>query len=815
MSEEYRYDAFISYRHSELDKFVAENLHKQMEAFHVSKLVAARNGYTKHKINRVFRDKEELPITENLDDPIMAAIRDSEFLIVICTPRLKESQWCRKEIQSFIEIHGREKVLAVLAEGEPADSYPEELLHREKTITHEDGTTEVIMEDIEPLGADVRGKNHREIRKAIKEELPRLIAPIFGTSYDGLRQRHREQRLRKILSISIVVSAVFLTFGIISMVMALQIAGQRQQLQLQNEKITEQNAKITEQNESLLYDQAISLAEESSRLLESGDRVGAIQTAAKALSGDLPYTEEAEYALSESLHVYEAGDTLQPSYQVKAAGNVTEIAISPEGTYFASLDGVNQMQIRKLEDGSLISTMDDIGSFEDRNVVFLSDTKLAYIQGEDRGVYLHDITENTDTPLITDTRYSFLATDAERKYLLAGHSGMLRFYRIQDMTLVQQIAVDKPYEAMSKGAFYTGDSGEYYLVKLGDLTDLSTSTYQLGIIDLQTGKMKTIDFEEFSIQDLTARNGILYVLANAYDPQHTENACRVVAYRTEDWTRLWQQEFSDEYGSFVLVNGGDDDVVLANIGAELRLFEGKTGTVRKSFSISSNPICQYGAANANLFVVFTQQGNRINVSTDAGDAYENASSYKPHSDQLSKGYLGGGGILFTEIGSNTVTRYIYDDPEHEVYEGEIEVVNTEALCSYGEAREFAGEHGYADPKLVNRIFENPAGTKRFVCYRNDKLAIYDAESDELLTTISKTGYDIDTYFGEDADGNYYVGNASGAYKLDCGDRVVAYVEYLRRVNAEEGTFIIRKGNDCTICPNYSLDQLMEMAKEYE
>ena len=27
------YDAFISYRHTDLDKFVAENLHKQLEAY--------------------------------------------------------------------------------------------------------------------------------------------------------------------------------------------------------------------------------------------------------------------------------------------------------------------------------------------------------------------------------------------------------------------------------------------------------------------------------------------------------------------------------------------------------------------------------------------------------------------------------------------------------------------------------------------------------------------------------------------------------------------------------------------------------------
>ena len=48
--ENVKYDAFISYRHCELDKFVAENLHKQLEAFKIPKsLINAgkTNGKTK------------------------------------------------------------------------------------------------------------------------------------------------------------------------------------------------------------------------------------------------------------------------------------------------------------------------------------------------------------------------------------------------------------------------------------------------------------------------------------------------------------------------------------------------------------------------------------------------------------------------------------------------------------------------------------------------------------------------------------------------------------------------------------------------
>ena len=108
---EMRYDAFISYRHSELDKFVAEELHKQLENFKIPKNIAKQSN--KKKISRIFRDKDELPITSNLADPILNALQMSEYLIVICSPRLKESLWCKREIENFISMHGQEKILKI------------------------------------------------------------------------------------------------------------------------------------------------------------------------------------------------------------------------------------------------------------------------------------------------------------------------------------------------------------------------------------------------------------------------------------------------------------------------------------------------------------------------------------------------------------------------------------------------------------------------------------------------------------------------------------------------------------------------------
>ena len=147
--QEIKYDAFISYRHCELDQFIAVTLHKELEAFKLPNAIAKQletKGNNKKKIERVFRDRDELPITNNLADPITNALRNSEFLLVICSPRIKESLWCRKEIETFISMHGREKVFAVLIEGEPADSFPEELLYAEKLITDENGVEHIMKE---------------------------------------------------------------------------------------------------------------------------------------------------------------------------------------------------------------------------------------------------------------------------------------------------------------------------------------------------------------------------------------------------------------------------------------------------------------------------------------------------------------------------------------------------------------------------------------------------------------------------------------------------------------------------------------------
>ena len=170
---ERKFDAFISYRHHPVDSAVAAAVQKQLEHFTIPRAVQQKTG--KKRIEHIFRDKEELPVTSDLNDNIGLALSNSAYLIVICSPRTKESIWVQKEIETFLKTHNRENVLTVLAEGEPGDVIPELLLSEEITTTDANGNEITKTIPREPLSCDYR----MGIRKAKSVELLRLECRIL------------------------------------------------------------------------------------------------------------------------------------------------------------------------------------------------------------------------------------------------------------------------------------------------------------------------------------------------------------------------------------------------------------------------------------------------------------------------------------------------------------------------------------------------------------------------------------------------------------------------------------------------------------
>ena len=194
--ETYRYDAFISYRHVEPDRGWAKWLHGALETYRVPKQLVAK-GYPK-RLERVFRDEEELPANADLSSQITAALNESKFLIVVCSPRAVESRWVNAEVEHFRKLGRHDRILALLVEGEPGKSFPKALVEIRRSVVDaaSDGTTYTheVVEDVEPLAADVRPERSDQNPQALRNNARlRLMACILGCRFDDLRQRDAER----------------------------------------------------------------------------------------------------------------------------------------------------------------------------------------------------------------------------------------------------------------------------------------------------------------------------------------------------------------------------------------------------------------------------------------------------------------------------------------------------------------------------------------------------------------------------------------------------------------------------------------------
>ena len=273
MEAAYKYEAFISYRHLEPDESMAKKLHTAIETFRIPGYIKKKTG--KAKMGRVFRDAEELPLSSDLGSDITRALEQSKWLIVVCSPQLPLSKWCLKEIDIFIALGRQDRILTLLVDGEPAESFPPQL------CTSKQGETS----EREPLAADVRGATKAIRLKKLRRQKLKLLAPILGVEYDALRQRARERRLR---------AAAALGFGA-----ALLVGGFLAYAAVQSHK-------IEAQRNNALRNQSLYLADLSARVYGEGDRVVALLLALEALPRNLdqpekPYVEEAAVALKNAL----------------------------------------------------------------------------------------------------------------------------------------------------------------------------------------------------------------------------------------------------------------------------------------------------------------------------------------------------------------------------------------------------------------------------------------------------------------------------------------------------------------------------------
>lgn len=356
---DYKYKAFISYRHIEPDMQAAERLQKLLEAYKPPKSLGIKKENW-----RIFRDVSELQSSSDLSEIIKNAIESSEFLIVICSPQYTESKWCLQELTRFRELHDNKNtnIITLLVNGDPRVSFPEELTYAEVTTTDEKGETVTVKVDVEPLAANIVSDNLKDSMKKLRTEYLRIAAPLLGCDFNDLFQREKRREAARRRRIFGSVSGILSLITVISVASAVTINGKNKQIQqqndqimLQNDRIKAQNAEIESKNSELLVENAGHLAVESENLFKENNLIQAIKKAIAALPSedeDKPVLPEAEYALSRELGSF-SHTQLAPHLSLKHECAVEQISFMGGGKSIVSTDATG-VYFWDAETGALI-----------------------------------------------------------------------------------------------------------------------------------------------------------------------------------------------------------------------------------------------------------------------------------------------------------------------------------------------------------------------------------------------------------------------------------------------------------------------------
>lgn len=206
---ELKYRAFLSYSHA--DKTWADWLHKTLESYVVQHGLVGQVtsvGPIPKRLFPIFRDREELPSSPDLNSEIETALRQSLFLIVICSPHAARSHWVNEEILLFKQMGRSDRILAVIvdgspnAEGEAGKDSQSECFPPSLRFALDPGGA-LGTQKADPIAADCRlegdGRNNAKLK---------VIAGLLGVGLDTLRKRDAIARRNRLLTRAAIAMAV-------------------------------------------------------------------------------------------------------------------------------------------------------------------------------------------------------------------------------------------------------------------------------------------------------------------------------------------------------------------------------------------------------------------------------------------------------------------------------------------------------------------------------------------------------------------------------------------------------------------------------
>ena len=197
-TENFAYYAFISYSHN--DKEIAQKLQKRLEHYHMPSKLLEDHPELPKKLSPIFRDESDLVARDGtLSDSLKGYLKESNYLILICSPSSAHSIYVGAEVDYFINELGRvDRIIPLIVDGLPhskdpdIECFPPAILELDR--------------EHEPLGIDLKTFGKRDA-------FLRVIATLLKLKYTEFKPREDEERKRRAKIFASVAAVLTLIIG--------------------------------------------------------------------------------------------------------------------------------------------------------------------------------------------------------------------------------------------------------------------------------------------------------------------------------------------------------------------------------------------------------------------------------------------------------------------------------------------------------------------------------------------------------------------------------------------------------------------------
>lgn len=184
----YKYFAFISYNSK--DQKWGKRLQRKLESYRLPSTLCSEHSLSKRPIKPVFFAPTDIQ-PGGLNEELQERLRESEYLIVICSPNSAKSEWVGREIEYFSSLGRKDNIQFFIVDGIPHSGNPETECFN--PVTEKLGLPEI-------LGANIHEKIYKFPWLNKERAYIQLISKLLNVEFDSIWNRHRRQMINRLIA---------------------------------------------------------------------------------------------------------------------------------------------------------------------------------------------------------------------------------------------------------------------------------------------------------------------------------------------------------------------------------------------------------------------------------------------------------------------------------------------------------------------------------------------------------------------------------------------------------------------------------------